>query len=65
MVQEADMVTVMECSAEGFCPAYLLYKVICWEIEDPKCKPIEKVRKIRDEIESKARALLKEIAQPT
>jgi protein-tyrosine-phosphatase len=60
MVQEADTVVVMGCSAEGFCPAPLLNKVVDWGIEDPKGKPIGKVREIRDEIERKVRALLKE-----
>jgi len=30
-----------------------LSKVIDWGIEDPKDKPIEKVREIRDEIEKR------------
>jgi arsenate reductase len=58
MVQEADMIIVMGCSAEGFCPAPLLNKVVDWGIEDPKGKPIERVREIRDEIERKVRTLL-------
>jgi len=60
MVQEVDMIIVMGCSAEGFCPAPLLNKVIDWEIEDPKGKPIEKVREIRDQIERKVKALIDE-----
>jgi protein-tyrosine-phosphatase len=60
MVQEADTIIVMGCSAEGFCPAPLLNKVIDWGIEDPKGKPIEKVREIRDEIERKVRMLIAE-----
>ena len=60
MVQEADMIIVMGCSAQGFCPAPLLNKVIDWGIEDPKGKPLEKVREIRDEIEKKVRILLGE-----
>jgi protein-tyrosine-phosphatase len=58
MVQEADMIIVMGCSAEGFCPAPLLNKVVDWGIEDPKGRSIEKVREIRDEIEKKVRTLL-------
>jgi protein-tyrosine-phosphatase len=58
MVQEVDMIIVMGCSAEGFCPAPLLNKVIDWEIEDPKDKPIERVREIRDEIERKVKSLI-------
>jgi protein-tyrosine-phosphatase len=61
MVQEADMIIVMGCSAQGFCPAPLLNKVVDWGIEDPKDKPIGNVRAIRDEIERKVRMLLNEI----
>jgi arsenate reductase len=60
MVLEADTIIVMGCSAEGFCPAPLLDKVTDWGIEDPKGKPIEKVREIRDRIEGKVRALVDE-----
>jgi arsenate reductase len=63
MVQRADTIIVMGCSAEGFCPAPLLNKVIDWGIEDPKGKPIEKVRGIRDEIEKRVRTLLDETVQ--
>jgi protein-tyrosine-phosphatase len=62
MVQEADVIIVMGCSAQGFCPAPLLNKVIDWGIEDPRGKTIEKVREIRDEIERKVRSLLDEKA---
>jgi arsenate reductase len=62
MVQEADTIIVMGCSAEGFCPAPLLNKVVDWGIEDPKGKSIEKVREIRDEIEKKVRIMLDETA---
>ena len=55
MVQEADVIIVMGCSAEGFCPAPLLNKVVDWQIEDPKGKPIERVREIRDEIDRSIR----------
>jgi protein-tyrosine-phosphatase len=60
MVQEADMIIVMGCSAEGFCPAPLLNKVIGWGMEDPKGKPLEKVKEIRDEIERKVKKLIEE-----
>ena len=60
LVQEADMIIVMGCSAQGFCPAPLLNKVIDWGIEDPKDKPIEKVRGIRDQIERRVKTLIEE-----
>jgi arsenate reductase len=62
MVREADAIIVMGCSAEGFCPAPLLNKVVDWGIEDPKNKPIEKVREIRDQIETRVKALIEEMA---
>ncbi len=46
MVQEANIIVVMGCGAQGFCPAPLLNKVVDLGIEDPKDRPIEKVREI-------------------
>jgi protein-tyrosine-phosphatase len=62
MIEEADKVITMGCSVEKFCPAPLLKNVIDWKLEDPKGKPIEIVRKIRDEIETKVKELIEEIA---
>jgi len=62
MIQGADIVIVMGCEAEGFCPAPLLEKVVDWELEDPKDKPIERVRQIRDEIENRVLKLINEIS---
>jgi len=61
IIQEADAVIVMGCGAQGFCPAPLLKKVVDWELEDPKDKPIEKVREIRDEIGKRTKKLIDEI----
>jgi hypothetical protein len=38
---------------KNFCPALFVPKVLDLGIEDPKEKPIEKVKEIRDEIERK------------
>ncbi len=61
MVQEADEIVVMGCSAKGFCPGPLLSKVVDWGIEDPKDKPIEKVREIRDQIERRVKTFIEEL----
>ena len=61
MVKEADVIIIMGCSARGFCPAPMLNKVADWQIEDPKGKPTEKVREIRDEIERRVKNLIDEI----
>jgi arsenate reductase len=53
MAEEADQIITMGCNVEKICPAPLLKNVIDWRLEDPKGKPIEKVRQIRDEIEAK------------
>jgi arsenate reductase len=62
MIEEADKVITMGCSVEKLCPAPLLKNVIDWQLEDPKGKPIEIVRRIRDEIETKVHELIAEIA---
>jgi protein-tyrosine-phosphatase len=38
-------------------------KVQDWGIEDPKGKPIEKVREIRDEIERKIKEMVEEFGK--
>ena len=60
MVQEAETIIVMGCSAQGFCPAPLLNRVVDWGIDDPKGKSIERVREIRDEIEKRVKRLINE-----
>lgn len=40
----------MGCMDKSECPLLVMKNVIDWGIEDPKDKPIEKVREIRDEI---------------
>jgi arsenate reductase len=61
MTAEADMIITMGCSVEKICPAPLLKNVVDWALKDPKDKPIEAVRKIRDEIERKVLKLVAEI----
>lgn len=61
MVRKADVIVVMGCSAEGFCPANLLNKVRDWILDDQKGTPIEKVREIRDKIEGLVLNLIQEI----
>jgi len=58
IAEEADKIITMGCSVEKICPAPLLKNVIDWGLEDPKGKPIEKVRQIRDEIERRVLELI-------
>ena len=53
MMRNATTIINMGCMDDKYCPALFLPKVIDWGIEDPKDKPIEKVRQIRDEIEKR------------
>lgn len=55
MINHASLVVTMGCSVEEACPrpmlAQMQKKLVDWDLPDPKGKPIEEVRKIRDEIE--------------
>jgi arsenate reductase len=65
MVNEADLVVTMGCSVEDVCPAPMIArmqkKLVDWNLEDPKGKPIERVRRIRDEIEAKVKLSAREL----
>ncbi len=61
IVEEADMVITMGCNVEEFCPAPMLKKAVDWGLDDPKGKPVEEVRRIRDEIERRVLQLLRKI----
>ena len=62
MAQDADLIVTMGCNDNGICPGPFFKPTIDWKLEDPKGKPIEKVREIRDEIEKKVRIMLDETA---
>ena len=53
MMRNATTIINMGCMDDKFCPALFVPKMIDWGIEDPKDKPIDKVREIRDEIEKR------------
>jgi protein-tyrosine-phosphatase len=57
MIKSAKVVN-MGCMDKESCPALFVNNVIDWNIPDPKDKPIEQVRKIRDEIEIKVKELV-------
>ena len=61
MIKNATTVVNMGCMDNNFCPTLYIHNVIDWGIEDPKGKPIEKVREIRDEIERRVRELAAEL----
>ena len=59
MIRSSAKSVNMGCLEKAECPMLFINNVIDWRIEDPKDKPIEKVREIRDEIDRRVR----EIAQ--
>jgi len=63
MIEDADYVVTMGCKVESVCPKPLIIKMekklVDWQIDDPKGKPIEEVRKIRSQIENQMIELLK------
>lgn len=63
MASNADVVVTMGCGDS--CPVYPGKRYVDWEIPDPAGRPIEEVRPIRDEIESRVEALLSELLGPT
>jgi arsenate reductase len=60
LAESARKLYSMGCDVEEACPA-LTIPMEDWALEDPKGKPIERVREIRDDIAGRARALLAEL----
>jgi arsenate reductase len=58
-VKAADAVITMGCG--DACPIYPGRRYEDWELEDPAGKPVEVVRRIRDEIDVRVQALLAEL----
>ena len=61
MSQEPDLIVTMGCNDQGICPGPFFKETVDWKLEDPKGKPIEKVREIRDQIEQKVIALIDQL----
>ena len=56
VAREAQLLITMGCGDE--CPYVPGLKIEDWPLEDPKGKPMERVREIRDEIASRVRDLI-------
>ena len=61
MVKAADVVITMGCG--DACPIYPGKRYEDWEIEDPSGKDLDTVRGIRDQIEGRIDALLRELSR--
>jgi arsenate reductase (thioredoxin) len=59
MARESDVIVTMGCG--DTCPVYPGKRYLEWELEDPADKPVEAVRPIVDDIDSRVRSLLAEL----
>ena len=57
MIRGSVRAVNMGCMDRSDCPLLFLNNPVDWGVEDPKGKPIEKVRKIRDEIQRRVKEL--------
>ncbi len=60
MAQNSDLIVTMGCNTQGICPGPFFKPTVDWALEDPKEKPLEKVREIRDDIEQRVKRLIAE-----
>ena len=58
-VREADVVVTMGCG--DACPVYPGKRYEDWQVEDPKGKSLDDVRRIRDDVDARVRALLAQL----
>ena len=63
MIKKSTLRVNMGCIEKESCPTLFIHDVIDWNIEDPKGKSIEKVREIRDVIESKVKELVSNVSE--
>lgn len=57
MIRDSAKAVNMGCMDQSECPMLFMNNVLDWGIEDPKDKPIEKVREIRDDIEKRVKEI--------
>jgi arsenate reductase (thioredoxin) len=58
MIRQSTARINMGCIQRESCPTLFIHNVLDWNIEDPKGKSIDKVREIRDLIESRVQELV-------
>jgi arsenate reductase len=63
MIRNAAIKVNMGCMEKEACPTLFIHELLEWGIEDPKGKPIEKVREIRDDIEQRVRQLAADLVK--
>ncbi len=61
-VAAADVVVTMGCG--DACPVYPGKRYLDWQVDDPSGRPLDEVRRIRDDIRGRVVALLGELGVP-
>jgi protein-tyrosine-phosphatase len=59
-VEASDVVITMGCG--DACPVFPGKRYLDWQLDDPAGKPLEEVRRIRDEIDRRIQALVHELS---
>lgn len=60
MVDSALRIVTMGCGVEGICPAVFV-ETLQWDLDDPKGRTLDEVRRIRDEVEARVLSLWEEV----
>ena len=59
VVHAADVIITMGCG--DACPIYPGKRYLDWDVADPYDKPIDKIRDIRDDLQARITALLRDL----
>jgi protein-tyrosine-phosphatase len=63
LAEQADIVVTMGCGDE--CPFIPGKRYLSWDLPDPKGRPVDEVRGIRDEISRRVNQLVSELVGPS
>ena len=63
IISESEKTVNMGCIDKESCPALFLNDMMDWQIPDPKGKPIEQVREIREQIKEKVMSLIRSLEE--
>ncbi|GKS66833.1 hypothetical protein YTPLAS73_03800 [Nitrosarchaeum sp.] len=63
MMSESEKAVNMGCIDKESCSALFLKDVLDWQIPDPKGKPIEQIREIRDQTKSNVMDLIQSLEE--
>jgi arsenate reductase len=60
-----DWADVVVATCDDACPVVPGKRYVAWQLPDPKHEPLERVREIRDDIETRVAALIADFDAPT